>query len=194
MNAQSKTGPVDFDLARGRVDTGGDHRVVLVPVPVLSEMAKLAGLESIKEIARSVGVSFGRRVAAKLGSGDGVTRSSLEGFVSSLASEIAVSGWGALRLERWGKALVLVVEHAPDLPTGALAALLEGAVEAAAAREVHAVALNGDGGNAAAGGVARVLLVGAKAAERARLWLAEGATERDVLGRLQEPKPAGGAA
>jgi hypothetical protein len=190
MNAQSKTGPVDFDLTRGRVDTGGDHRVVLVPVPVLSELAELAGLESIKEIARSVGVSFGRRVAAKLGSADAVAGASLEAVVSALAVEVAVSGWGALRLERWGKALVLVVDHAPDLPTGALASLLEGAVEAAAAREVHAVALNGEGGNKKAGGVARVLLLGSKAAQRARLWIAEGASERDVLSRLHEP-PSG---
>lgn len=193
MNSQSKTGPVDFDLARGRVDTGGDHRVVLVPIAALGELEKLAGLETTKKLARSMGVSFGRRVAAKLGSGDGVAKASLEAFVSALAAEVAVSGWGALRLERWGRALVLVVEHAPELPTGALAALLEGAVEAAAAREVHAVALNGEGGSRAAGGVARVLLVGGKAADKARLWLAEGVSEADVLRRLQEKAPGGAA-
>src|SRR5271163_569623 len=101
MNAQSKTGPVDFDLARGRVDTGGDHRVVLVPVAALSELEKLAGLETTKKLARSIGVSFGRRVVAKLGSAEGVAKASLEAVVSALAAEVAVSGWGALRLERW---------------------------------------------------------------------------------------------
>jgi len=198
MNAQSKPGPVDFDLSRGRVDRradaeakgGHDEQVVLVPVSALAGLEKIAGPEITKKFARSVGVAFGRRVAAKLGSADAVTGATLEAFVSALAGEIAVSGWGLLHLERWGRALVLVVEHAPALPAGAFAALLEGAVEAAAAREVHAVALT-DG----AGKAARVLIASEKSAERARRWLIEGASEGDVIRRLhEESKSTGGAA
>jgi hypothetical protein len=203
MSAQSKPGPVDFDLSRGRVDRRtaaegkGEHdeQVVLVPVASLASLEKIAGLEVTKQFARSIGVSFGRRVAAKLGVDDGVAKSSLEGFVSALATEIAVSGWGVLHMERWGRAMVLVVEHAPTLPAGAFAALLEGAVEAAAAREVHAVALAGATGERAEGSAARVLIVSAKSAEHARRWLVEGASEADVIRRLHdESKSNGGAA
>jgi hypothetical protein len=203
MNAQSKPGPVDFDLSRGRVDRrassdakdGHDDQVVLVPLSALVGLEKLAGLEVTKQFARSIGVSFGRRVAAKLGSAEGVAGASLEGFVSALATEVAVSGWGVLHLERWGRAMVLVVEHAPTLPAGAFAALLEGAVEAAAAREVHAVALAGATGERTEGSSARVLIASEKSAEHARRWLVEGASEAEVIRRLhEEAKPAGGAA
>ena len=199
MNAQSKPGPVDFDLSRGRVDRrasaeakgAADEQVVLIPVSSLAALEKAAGHEVTKQFARSIGVSFGRRVAARLGSADGVAGASLETFVSTLASEIAVSGWGALSLERWGRAMVLVVEHAPSLPAGLFAALLEGAVEAAAAREVHGVALAGERTDGAA---PRVLIASAKSAERARRWLVEGASEADVLKRLHEESKTGGAA
>jgi hypothetical protein len=206
MNAQSQPGPVDFDLSRGRVErrsgadagakTGGAHdeQVVLVPISALAGLEKLAGLEVTKQFARSIGVSFGRRVAAKLGSADGVAKASLEGFVSALAGEMAVSGWGVLHLERWGRAMVLVVENAPTLPAGAFAALLEGAVEAAAAREVHAVALAGTIGERTEASAARVLITSDKSAQHARRWLVEGASEAEVLRRLHdETKDAGGA-
>jgi hypothetical protein len=200
MNAQSKPGPVDFDLSRGRVDRraspeakdGHDEQVVLVPVSALAGLEKVVGPEVTKQLARSIGVSLGRRVAAKLGSADGVAGASLEGFVSALATEVAISGWGALHLERWGRAMVLVVEHASALPTYGTAALLEGAVEAAAAREVHAVALPSLGGE---GSPARVLVASAKTAERVRLWIGEGLSESDVIRRLHDDaKHAGGAA
>jgi hypothetical protein len=207
MNAQSNPGPVDFDLSRGRVDRRSDgdagakssgvedEQVVLLPVTALAGLEKIAGLEVTKQFARSIGVTFGRRVAAKLGSAEGVAKASLEGFVTALATEIAVSGWGLLHLERWGKAMLLVVEHAPTLPAGAFAALLEGAVEAAAAREVHAVALAGTTGERAAGSVARVLIVSEKSAEHARRWLVEGASEGEVIRRLHDDaKHTGGAA
>jgi len=202
MNAQSQPGPVDFDLSRGRVDrrVGGetkgahDEQVVLIPVSALTGLEKLAGLEVTKQFARSIGVSFGRRVAAKLGSVDGVVKASLEAFVSALAAEIAVSGWGVLHLERWGRAMVLVVEQTPTLPAGAFAALLEGAVEAAAAREVHGVALAGTTGERTEGNVSRVLITSDKAAQHARRWLVEGASEAEVIRRLHdETKDAGGA-
>jgi hypothetical protein len=203
MNAQSKPGPVDFDLSRGRVDrragadeTGAhDEQVVLVPISALSGLEKAAGHEVTRQFARSIGVSFGRRVATKLGSAEAVEKASLETFVSALAAEIAVSGWGVLHLERWGRAMVLVVDHSVGLPAAAFAALLEGAVEAAAAREVHAVALT----QGSAGSAARVLIASEKSAEHARRWLIEGASEAEVIRRLHDPredasKHAGGAA
>jgi hypothetical protein len=199
MNAQSNPGPVDFDLSRGRVDRrapsdgGGaqDEQVALVPISALIGLEKLAGVDATRKFARTIGVSLGRRVASRLGSGAGVAGAPLEAFVSALATEVAVSGWGALHVERWGKAMVLVVEHAPALPSGVFAALLEGAVEAAAAREVHAVALTGERSDS---GVARVLIASQKSAEEARRWIIEGANEAVVIQRLHDGgKRAGGA-
>jgi hypothetical protein len=189
MNAQSNPGPVDFDLSRGRVERrasaegkdGQDDQVVLIPLAALAGLEKSAGWEVLKQLVRSIGVSIGRRAGARLGAARGVASASLEAVVSTLASEVAVSGWGALRLERWGRAMVLVIDHAPALPAGALAALIEGAIEAAAAREVHGVSLSPERATASS---ARVLIASEKTAERARRWLIEGASESDVLGRL----------
>jgi hypothetical protein len=198
MTAQTTPGPVDFDLSRGRVDhragagskTGADHQVVLVPLSALVGLDKAVGHEASKVFVRAIGVSFGRRVAARLGAAEAVAGATLEAFVSALAGEVAVSGWGVLHLERWGRAMVLVVENAPSLPGGLFAALLEGAIEAAAAREVHGVSLLGD---RAEGGTARVLIASEKTAERAQKWLVEGASEADVLRRLHEESKGGGA-
>jgi hypothetical protein len=205
MNAQSKPGPVDFDLSRGRVERrastdsanakgGHDDQVVLVPLSALAGLEKIAGHEATKQFARAIGVPLGRRVAARLGSAIGVAAASLDAFVSALATELAVSGWGVLHLERWGKAMVLVVEHTPSLPAAAFAALLEGAVEAAAAREVHAVALvSGAGDNAATS--TRVLIASEKTAQQAQRWLIEGMSESDVIRKLHDAaKSTGGAA
>jgi hypothetical protein len=199
MSAQTTPGPVDFDLTRGRVERRssapgkGAHpeQVLLVPLSVVASLEKSAGLELTKQFARSVGVSFGRRVATSLGSADAVAGATIEAIVAALASEVAVSGWGALHLERWGRAMLLVIEHAPPLPAGALAALLEGAIEAAAAREVHGVALGGDSAAVGEGGRARVLILSAKAAVEARRLLATGSSEGDLLARLHAA--AGGA-
>jgi hypothetical protein len=198
MSAQSNPGPVDFDLSRGRVERRSsegkgahDEQVVLVPVAALAALEKAAGHEVTRQFVRSVGVSFGRRVAARLGSLDAVAGATLEAFVSALASEIAVSGWGALHLERWGKAMVLVVQHGPALASGHYAALLEGAVEAAAAREVHGVALTREQSDAAP---ARVLIASKATAESAKKWLIEGASEAEVLQRLHAQSKSGGAA
>jgi hypothetical protein len=200
MNAQSKPGPVDFDLSRGRVDRradgdtkrGHDEQVVLVPVSVLTGLDKLAGGEAVRQMARAIGVSFGRRVEARLGSAEAAAKASLEAFVTALAAELAVSGWGLLHLERWGRAMVLVLDHAPALPADGTAALLEGAVATATGRDVHAVELTGD---ATAAGPRRVLIVSSKTADRARGWLREGVSELDILRRLHDQAPqAGGAA
>lgn len=200
MNEQSNPGPVDFDLSRGRVERradaeargGQDNQVVLVPVSALAGLEKMAGVEVTRQLARSIGVSFGSRVATKLGSAEAVAKASLEVFVSALAAEVAVSGWGVLHLERWGRAMVLVVDHAPALPHGVLAALLEGAVSAAAAREVHAVALAKETGDSNETKAARVLIVSAKTAEHARRWLLDGASEAEVMRRLHEDTPRTG--
>jgi ribosomal protein L18 len=169
--------PLRFDLTTGQVKTDSGERWLLIPLSALDELTQTAGAASAGRLARSLGVSIGRRAATKLGSIDGVRGASLEAFVSELAFEVAVSGWGSLTLERWGKALVLVLDHAPVKEHGVVASLLEGAIEAAAGREVHGAALAGEG-------PVRVLLASEKTAEQARLWSAEGIAAGEVIARL----------
>jgi hypothetical protein len=172
--------PVKFDLATGQVRTGDGERLIVVPLSALDELAQTAGVPAANRFARGIGVAIGRRLAGRMGSLDEVRAATLEAFVSGLALEVALAGWGSLSMERWGKAMVVVVDHAPVKEQAIVAALVEGAIEAAAGREAHGVALAGDG-------PARVLIASEKSAARARVWTAEGASGSDVIARLQSP-------
>jgi hypothetical protein len=174
---------VTFDLATGHIRSGGGERLVFVPPSALDDLAGSAGVDPTSRFARAIGAAIGKRVTRELGSFEGVEGASLEAFVSKLAFEIALSGWGSLRIERWGRAMVVAVEHAPVADHRLVAALIEGAIEAAAGRAVHGVPLGGD--------VARVLIVSEKTAERARGWMAEGVGGQDVIARLQVAAPGG---
>src|SRR5579863_9437366 len=174
--------PVRFDLTTGQVNAGGDDRVVMIPLAALDELAQTAGVAAASRFARSVGMGIGRRLARRLDGG--ALGASLEAFVSGLALEVAVSGWGALSIERWGKAMVIVVEHAPAKEPSIVAALVEGSIAVAAGREVHGVALAG-------ASPARVLVTGRDAAERARRWTTEGVVAAEVIARLHQGGPSG---
>jgi hypothetical protein len=169
--------PVRFDLSTGQVQTGEGERLIVIPLSALDELAQTAGVPAASRFARGIGVAIGRRLAGRLGSIDGIRAASLEAFVSGLALEVALAGWGSLSVERWGRAMVVVVDHAPVKEPGIVSALVEGAIEAAAGREAHGVALAGTG-------PARVLVASEKTAARARLWTAEGVSGTDVIARL----------
>jgi|HubBroStandDraft_2_1064218.scaffolds.fasta_scaffold35529_2 hypothetical protein len=173
MNAE----PVRFDLATGQVETDAGERLLLIPHSVLDELAETEGMQTASRLARGIGASIGRRVAGKLGSIDGVRGASLEAFVTELALQMAISGWGSPSLERWGKAMVVSVDHAPVKERGLVAALVESTVGAAADREVHGVVLAG-------GGPVRVLLTSAKGAVQVRGWMAEGVSGGEIIARL----------
>jgi len=172
--------PIKFDLAKGQVRTGDGERLIVIPLSALDELAQSAGVPAANRFARGIGVAIGRRLANRLGSLDAVRDASLEAFVSALALEVALAGWGTLSMERWGRAMIVVVEHAPVKEQAIVAALVEGAIEAAAGREAHGVALGGTG-------PARVLVASEKTAARARVWTAEGVPGSDVIARLHAP-------
>jgi hypothetical protein len=178
---------VTFDLATGQVRSSGDERLVLVPPSAFDDLASSAGIDAASRFTRAVGAAIGKRAAQKLGSVDGVLGASLEAVVSALALEVALSGWGSLRMERWGRAMVVAVEHAPVADPRLIAALVEGAIEASAGKAVHGVSLGREMG----GEAARVLVVSETTAERARGWLAEGVNAQDVLAKLQTVASAG---
>jgi hypothetical protein len=170
---------VDFDLARGAVRASSGERVVLVPARVLDEAVRLLAAPEGAKVAREIGAACGARVASRLGGVAGVLAAAIEIVALHLAGELAIAGMGALRLERWGRALVMVVANAALANGAALAALLEGAIGAATGREVGCAVI------AREEGAARVLVASKQAIERAVGWLADGVPWGDVLARLQ---------
>lgn len=170
------SGSVTFDLARGRVDCGGDH--VLIPAPALADLCRAAGDEAVSDFGRRLGTALGRRVAERLQ--DSAPLASLEEALDHLGGELAVAGLGSLGLERWGRALVLTVEGSPfgqelDRFVGAV---LEGAVQRAFGRDCHAVKLMRSDGQV------RFLIASAASASKVAEWVGSGLSYGDALTRL----------
>jgi hypothetical protein len=169
------THAVRFDLARGSVRAGThEERLLLVPSSAFDDLILSASPEAVDVLGRSVGRAIGRRVAARIEPGPGA---SAEAFVTQLAGEGAIAGVGSLSLERWGRAMVVVLEHSP-LPTAFLCPLVAAAIEAASGRAVWCTLLVRD---AAA---ARVLVASESAAARVRDWIGSGMPGGDALTKL----------
>lgn len=169
---------MSFDLARGRVECGGEH--VLVPADALVDLCKQAGSEAVTDFGRRLGTAAGRRVAERLG--DGAPGATLEEVLDHLGGELALLGLGSLGLERWGRALVLVVEGGPfgqqlDLLLGAV---LEGALQRAFGRDCRAAKLARDDRTV------RFLIASSNAASLVSQWLGAGVSYGDALTRLQQ--------
>lgn len=133
---------VTFDLASGLVHLEGAPLRVLAPPDALLALAGAAGPDATRAFGRALGSPMGQRVAQRLaGAADGsehaVRGASLEAVIEHLGTELALVGLGSLAAERWGRALVLVVDHCP-LAAGTgdvlLAAVLESALAAATGR------------------------------------------------------------
>jgi hypothetical protein len=177
---------VTFDLGNGLVHVEGAPSLLLVPGSALAELCAAAGPEAVEAFGRAIGEPMGRRLAARFsaseedGGGGGVGPASLEGVVDHLGGEIAIAGLGALELERWGHALVLVIDHSP-LGAGGdrlIEAVLAAAIEAATGRRVKTLSLARDATRA------RFLVAGSAAVEKAKAWLAEGMSWGEALAKL----------
>lgn len=169
------TQSVRFDLARGAVRSGAsDDRLLLVPLAALVELANAAPPAAAAGLGRALGAAIGSRAAARIGDPKGT---SLEGFVTQLAGEAALAGAGVLSVERWGRALVVVLEDSP-LPGALVAALVGGALDAASGRKVATALLSND-----AHGV-RVLVSSDGAVRRVRDWMASGVSWGDAIAKL----------
>ena len=173
-----------FDFARGQVEVGAAARL-MVPADALVALCRGADPEQVRDFGRSVGTEIGRRLAEGLGRE--IDSAPLEVVVEHLGGELALVGLGTLSLERWGRALVFVLQGSPLGADGdpVVAAVIEGAMQRAIGRDVAAVVL------ARADGAVRLLLLGAAAAERVRGWLESGTSWGDALSRLHESR--GGA-
>src|SRR5687767_663906 len=101
---------VRFDLKRGAASDAKGARLVLVPTTAVEALEK-SHPAAAAELGTELGRTCGARVAARLGGDSGVRNATLEVVVSHLAGELAVAGIGSVVIERWGRAMVLVVSH-----------------------------------------------------------------------------------
>src|SRR5689334_22347123 len=102
-----------FDLAHGLVHLEGAPSRLLVPADGLLVLARAAGPAAVATFGRSLGDAMGRRVASRLAEAEGVRAATVEVVVEHLGGELALIGLGSLGLERWGRALVMVVDQSP---------------------------------------------------------------------------------
>ena len=183
------TKAVTFDLARGLVRLDDDSARLLVPATALLALVKTSGPAGTEAFARALGEPLGERVARRLSGSEALRASSPDVVLDHLGGELALVGLGTLSIERWGRALLLMVDRSPIVEDGdasLLTLVLEAALHQATSRVVRCVLLS-------KGAQARFLVVGDGAAHQARAWLDSGMSWGEVLARLHAPS-AGGVA
>jgi len=169
------TRAVRFDLPRGSVRAGAEgDRVLLVPTAALDEIVLSAPPEAVEALGRALGSAIGRRAAARMANPQ---TAGIEEFVTQLAGEAAVAGIGVLGVERWGRALVVVVQDSPLVGT-LLGPLVSSSIEAASGRRVWTTLLSRDEH------AARILVASERAVGRVREWIASGLAWSESLAKL----------
>lgn len=178
---------VVFDLARGGVHLGRRSSGEAGPAHVLLPTELFATLVDHYAGARALGHTVGtdvvKRALARGGQDTGSMRSlTLAEVVDLVGGELALLGLGSLRVERWGDAMLFVLDPcALDARADAFVeGLVEGIVEVGGARDAHAVVID------RADGTVRVLIGGPEAAERAKEMAAVGAPFTEIVTELQE--------
>jgi hypothetical protein len=186
----SKT--VTFDLSLGLVHRDGAQSAsLLVPADALLALIRAAGADAAHTFARALGAAMGRRVLERLGSSDAAIGSreslrdcSVESVVDHLAGELAVGGLGALSLERWGNAAVLVLDGTPldaDGRSSLVEAIFEGVAPAAFGGAATVVLLHHERSRT------RLFLGGRAGTDKVGGWVASGVPWGEALVRLHAP-------
>ena len=171
-----------FDFGRGQVTLQGQGSCLVVPKEALLELLAAAGDEATRNFGHQLGADVGRRIAERLGTG--VQRVSIDVFVDQLGGELALLGLGSLAVERWGMALVVVMNGAPagKAGTALLGAVVSGALQRALSRDTAVIELaRGDEG-------LRLLVVSKSAAPKVQQWLNDNVAWGEVIARLHEQR------
>jgi membrane protein YqaA with SNARE-associated domain len=164
-----------FDLAKGSVRSRGGGRVLLVSENVLSPLINTAVAHGDLTAVRSLGSQLGSIVAASLGATP--SNMSPSQVIGHAGSVMSLFGWGRLRLEMWGEALVLHVEGLPPLDEDnlAVAALLGGLFSTLCTIEVACVPI---------ARTARYMMVDPRIAEQVWTWAKEGESLAAIASKL----------
>jgi hypothetical protein len=174
------THAVAFDLPKGAVTDRTDARLVLLPADALAELLDGLQAPAARKLGAALGASLGGRLAKALGGKEAVAAAPLPVVVEQLAGEFAIAGLGVASLERWGKALTLVLEGGAIVHEVFLTGVVGGAFEAANGGAIFPVVAGKEPGRV------RILLLGERGALRARALLGEGKSFADVVLRLTE--------
>lgn len=171
-------GAVRFDLTNGSASDARGTKFVLVPSSALEALDRTTP-GALAHIGSEVGRACGARILAKLGAESEVRAATLDVIVTHLAGELAIAGLGAVSLEQWGKALVVVLNSPNVNSDGFLAAALAGAVSVAAGRDVCMIPIGREGTTA------RFYIGTQQTMIRCRSLVSSGKTWMEILQALQ---------
>jgi hypothetical protein len=184
-NAFNPAEAVTFDLQFGHIHLDGAPTRIMVPADALVSLCQAAGEEEMAAYGHAIGEAVGRRVGVRLAGGsanrhDAVRAAGLEVVVTQLAGELAVLGIGSVSAERWGKALVLIVDQSPLGEQGddLLAEILQSALHALVNSSARVIKLQRDGVRT------RFLAVSGAAVEGVRERLAAGESWGQVIAAM----------
>lgn len=169
----------EFDLAKGAVSARGSGRVLVltdeVVAPLISAAVEGGDLTAIRRLGRQLG-----EAAATGFEGSARDKSAQEVF-GHAAAVLSLFGWGRLRVDRWGDALVATLDQLPHLDGEHLgvAALLGGLFSSLADEEVACVPVGEDG---------TFLLVDPSVAQQVWKWSRSGDGVALIVNRLA-PEP-----
>jgi hypothetical protein len=171
-----------FDFGRGHVTLEGQEFCVIVPRQALIELLSAAGDEAARNFGQQLGADVGRRIAERLGSS--IQQSSVEVFVDHLGGELALLGLGSLAVERWGMALVVVMQGAygDKAGTALICAVVAGALQRALSRDAAVLELTRNESEL------RLLVISKYAAPRVQQWLDEKVPWGEAIARLHEQR------
>jgi len=180
---------VTFDLSRGQIVDASAGPRVLVPAAALFALCAASSPDAAAAFAGAVGESIGAAVAKRFESaGTSAASAGVDEVADHLGGELAVAGFGNLAIERWGRALVLVVDHGPaNDGDQVFELLLAAAVKRATGFDARCVRLARDGQSA------RFLMANASAAEKVGQWLSGGTPWAEALARLHPSRVQGSA-
>lgn len=163
-----------FDLARGAVHTRHGERVLVLASDVLGPLVSTAVRQGDLTAVRMLGKRIGEDAQRSLG--NDVKSAAPESVTTHASGMLSLLGWGTLQLERWGQALVLVLEGAPSLDNErlGLAALLGGLLTSLGGRDIACVPVDGS----------RFVIVHPSIAEAVWSWSKDGKDLASVIARL----------
>lgn len=165
----------EFDLARGAVRTRDGARVLVLSDHVLGPLVSGAVKAGDLTAIRTLGQELGNAAAKSMG--QRATELSPEAVLGHVSSVLALMGWGRLRFEQWGDALVATLDGLPalDPQNWGVASLLGGLFQALAGREVACVPVGTTG---------QFVLLDPSVAEQVWGWARGGAELGTIVGRL----------
>lgn len=168
-------GYFEFDLAKGAVRSRDGERLLVlsdnVVAPLVSAAVEAGDLTAVRRLGRQLGAS----AKGELGGDTGPLPA--EDVLGAAAGLLGIFGWGRLTVDRWGDALVAILDELPGLDTEHLgvAALLGGLFSSLSDREVACVPVSNDG---------IFLVVDPSVAQQIWKWSRAGDDIATIVGRL----------